>query len=143
VQFPFFILLWSKKCRFTLIQILTDLTFLQLHQDNNQIHHHQNQFSPKIPNPKSNQPLSKPPETLPKQHSFPLPSFPFNIEQRTSHTPSTSSSHTIETLPSGFFSKSISFSKIRKPLLNLEYFEAELVVDSSKTTIKSGRKKKS
>lgn len=92
---------------------------------------------------KSNKPLSKPPEILPEQESFPfpsIPSLPFNIRQRTSDAPSTSSSHSIETLPAGFFSKSISFSKIRKPLLNLETSEAEPVVDSAKTVAKSVKK---
>ncbi|PNX92302.1 ATP-dependent DNA helicase q-like 5-like protein, partial [Trifolium pratense] len=96
---------------------------------------------------KSNKLPSKPPETLPQQDPdpdpFPLASFsslPFHIRQRTSEAASTSSSHSIETLPAGFFSKSISFSKIRKPLLNLEASENEPVVNSPKAVVKSAKK---
>ncbi|CAI8583681.1 unnamed protein product [Vicia faba] len=91
---------------------------------------------------KSNKPPSKPPETLiQQQDNFPLPSItslPFQIRLRSSDGPSTSSSssssHSMETLPAGFFSKSISFSKIRKPLLNLEPSESEPLLNSPKAT---------
>ncbi|KAI5385224.1 ATP-dependent DNA helicase Q-like 5 isoform X2 [Lathyrus oleraceus] len=93
---------------------------------------------------KSNKPPSKPPETLIQQEdNFPLPSItslPFQIRLRTSDGPSTSSSHSMETLPAGFFSKSISFSKIRKPLLNLEPSESQPVLNSPKTIVHSAEK---
>ncbi|GAU30245.1 hypothetical protein TSUD_67970 [Trifolium subterraneum] len=114
---------------------------MQFDSDSDSDGSHISSTPPRQPNPSP--PTAATKTISSNSDSFPLlslSSLPFHIRQRTSEAPSTSSPHSIETLPAGFFSKSISFSKIRKPLLNLEASENEPVVNSPKAVVKSAKK---
>ncbi|KAE9603064.1 putative DNA helicase [Lupinus albus] len=55
------------------------------------------------------------------QDPFCVPSsLPFRIRRSSDCVPSQSTSHSIETLPAGFFAKSVSFSKIRRTFVDFE-----------------------
>ncbi|CAI0425697.1 unnamed protein product [Linum tenue] len=75
---------------------------------------------------RSNNPLEQPPldrkndDDAPAVYSAPLSNLPFQICYQNRPISSSSSSHSIEALPAGYFSKSASFSKIRRTSLNFE-----------------------
>ncbi|CAL1359848.1 unnamed protein product [Linum trigynum] len=75
---------------------------------------------------RSNKPLEQPSldrkndDDAPAVYSAPLSNLPFQICYQNRPISSSSSSHSIEALPAGYFSKSASFSKIRRTSLNFE-----------------------
>ncbi|KAF7839813.1 ATP-dependent DNA helicase Q-like 5 [Senna tora] len=68
------------------------------------------------------QPPSKPQSTQEQLPSNPLclPTLPFQIRRPSDCVPLPSTSQSIEILPAGYFSKSTSFSRIRRPFVNFE-----------------------
>ncbi|KAK7359409.1 hypothetical protein VNO77_01368 [Canavalia gladiata] len=80
--------------------------------------------NPSKPDPNQQDPLSLP--TL----------LPFQIRRPSDIVPASSTSHSMETLPAGFFfSNSASFSKIRRPLLNLEPSGNEPLLSSASDSL--------
>ncbi|XP_057421269.1 ATP-dependent DNA helicase Q-like 5 isoform X2 [Lotus japonicus] len=85
---------------------------------------------PKPLPPKPHHSPSKPDPEDPEPDPLSLPSAPFQIRRHSDSVPASSTSHSIENLPAGFFSKFASFSKIRRPVLNLESSTDEPVSNS-------------
>lgn len=88
--------------------------------------------SKKLPPRPAKAPLETDPKTYPNHgDSFCLPtSLPFQIRRSSDSVPTLSTSHSMETLPAGFFSKSVSFSKIRRTFVDLEASGNEPLLNS-------------
>ncbi|KAI4336613.1 hypothetical protein L6164_015117 [Bauhinia variegata] len=66
----------------------------------------------------------------PPSNPLPLPILPFQILRPSESSSTLSTAQSIETLPAGFFSKSTSFSRFRRPFLNCDTFGKEPLLDS-------------
>ncbi|CAL0306381.1 unnamed protein product [Lupinus luteus] len=97
---------------------------------------------PSKPKPLQTRPVK--PDPIPEsvhqiKDPFCVPStLPFRIHRSSDSVPAQATSHSIETLPAGFFAKSVSFSKIRRSFVDFEDSGREPVLNSVSDAAVSG-----